>query len=367
MIIDQLNMSFIWTKTFFQLFEAQAAQRYPIGFFARCSDYKAKFRGLFSDNTEFTLPWKLQKKNTNWFWKYYFNGIDPVITNPSKLSGIGWNNLVPFRKPLNFDVSLSWSDTSIKKKNVSLEGFFYRHGIALICTLKLYGLSNLEEVAQKVQKARYQNIFILRPDNENSQNLSLTELSNRSLSSLCNDAIRTEEGYTSQPFSVSAVMKGKRYYPYEIIDVMQNNEIHKILEALTTWNPSALPDLKKHKIDIKHQAKDHFLYSHDRARALWAPKLFFAAETQNNYALRWYFRNLVISSMHTQSLTDFLIKANDQSYINGYLSEGIRVARKILNKIERGSKTYRTNSLAAQINQNSELQAALQSLKDRVP
>lgn len=371
MIVDQLNVSFIWTRAFFHLFDDAASVKAPFGFFANYSDYRGKFNELPSSQTQLTCPWEDKTAKTNWFWKYYL-GVDPFRTEPSRLSNLSWNSLVPFRKALKRDLTLPWSDPSSKVKDVSLEGFFYRHGVALVCTLRLRKCENLADAVKRALEARYQSVFSLREASGSVQSFTLTALSEDCLNELCRDTIQSTEGYSDQLFSIAAVPSG--YCDNNEVVVQQDCPIHKALEGLTSWDSSSqtatgLPDLTANVIPIKKYQPGDVLYGHANGRALWIPRLFVpVAERRKHYALRWYYRNLVLASMHTRSLSSFLVHLNKQSSINGRLKDHARIARAILLKLQTSvdKSTYQTNSLKVQISNDTALQTALNELNQRI-
>ena len=315
-------------------------------------------------------PWENKTAATNWFWKYYLGNVDPQRTDYSVLSGDCLNNLIPFRKSLKLDVTVPWSSDSNPAKCISFEGFFYRHGVALVCTLRFRNSQNIEEAVTRALEARYQPVFSLRIQGE-AQPYSLTALSERCLDALCKEAINSTDGYSDQLFSVAAVASGDREYEGRV--VQQGDEIHRAIEALASWDSSwenkTLPELSKSVILIKKQQPGDVLYGHENSRVLWSPRLFVpVAEGCKDYALRWYYRNLVMASMHTRSLSAFLINTNKQSTINGRLKCHAKIARDILLKLQNpvGKSTYRTRSLKVQIENDSDLQTALLQLNSRI-
>ncbi len=366
-----MNVSFIWNRTFFHLFDDAVTEKVPFGFFARRTAYTKKFLELSSGTSPLTYPWEKKTAETNWFWKYYLSNVDPLHTDPSTLSGDCLNNLIPFRKSLKLDVTMPWSTDSNPAKGISFEGFFYRHGVSLVCTLRLRDCQNIEEAVDRALDARYQSIFSLRSQNGEVRPYSLRALSDQCLDALCQEAINCTDGYTDQLFSVAAVASGDKEYEGRV--VQQADEIHKALEALASWDPSwktmTLPDLTQNVISIKKQQPGDVLYGHENSRVLWSPRLFVpVAEGRKNYALRWYYRNLVMASMHARSLSAFLVNTHKQSAINGRLKGHAKIARDILLKLQNpvGKSTYRTRSLKVQIENDCDLQTALKELNPQL-
>jgi hypothetical protein len=105
------------------------------------------------------------------------------------------------------------------------------------------------------------------------------------------------------------------------------------------------------------------------SRVLWSPRLFVpVAQGQKNYALRWYYRNLVMASMHARSLSAFLVNTSQQNQINESLARYARIAQTILMNLQNpdGKSTYRTRSLKVQIENDRELQTSLTQLNPRI-
>ena len=371
MKIDQLNVSFIWTRTFFHLFDDAVTEKVPFGFFARRTAYTKKFVELFPGTSRLTCPWEKKTAETNWFWKYYLGNVDPLRTDPSTLSGNCLNNLIPFRESLKLDLTVPWSSDSNPARGISFEGFFYRHGVALVCTLRLRDCQNIEEAVNRALEARYQPVFSLRTLTGEVKPYALTALSEQCLDALCQEAINCTDGYTDQLFSVAAVASGDKEYEGRV--VQQGDEIHRALEALASWDSSwktmTLPELTENVISIKKQQPGDVLYGHENSRVLWSPRLFIpVSEGRKNYALRWYYRNLVMASMHARSLSAFLVNTNKQSAINGRLKGHAKIARDILLNLQNpvGKSTYRTRSLNVQIENDRELQTALTQLSSKI-
>jgi len=371
MKIDQLNVSFIWTRTFFQLFDAAVIDRVPFNFFVWPGDYKRKFVELSSGTSQLTYPWEKKRAETNWFWRYYLKK-DPCHTGVSDLRDDCFDKLIPFRKSLKLDVTAPQINSSNPAKGISFEGFFYRHGVALVCTVRLRNCENIEEAVNRALEVRFKSVFSLRTQSGEVQLCSLTAISAQCLDMLCQEAINCVDGYPDNPFSVAAVAIGDQEYEGRV--VQQGDEIHKAIEALAGWdssweNNNRRPDLSAHVIPIKTPQSEDVLYGHENSRVLWSPRLFVpVAQGQKNYALRWYYRNLVMASMHARSLSAFLVNTSQQNQINESLARYARIAQTILMNLQNpdGKSTYRTRSLKVQIENDRELQTALAQLNPRI-
>jgi len=361
--IERLNLCFIWTRTFFNLFHGQAAELYPHGFFAKSAAYKAKFKELRFEGHDadgLCLPWP--QTHANRFWEHYFEETQPRDVSPN----LAWQTyLVPFRKRAKAEIFTTWLPT---KRAVTLEGYFYRHGVVAAITVKVHDCASLNEAVNRALQARYSGTYQVKWSDGSEENVSLGGLANHLLDSCCKDALSAEEekgiGFSGDPFSIVAVIQGGSEYKDQPVE--QNDEIHRALEALTTWTaawPGATPpQLAKKKLRIKNVKDNHCLYAGKQGRVVWFPKLFTPSEQGSKvYALGWYYRNLVLASLQTASLGTFLMHTANElkkgASISTYHANWARYAIMALERLSQSPNTYRTWSTRAQIEQNGFLDA----------
>jgi hypothetical protein len=360
--IERLNLCFIWTRTFFSLFQNQAATRYPYGFFARSTAYRAKFeelRKVEHPGEGLSLPWRRTCAHS--FWKHYFKGNHLWDMKPS----VAWDKyLVPFRKRVKSQrISASWLKT---KRAVTLEGFFYRHGVAAVITVRVRDCASLDEAVERALPARYTGSYEVKWRDGSEGSYSLSALATYLLDSFCEDALGPgeEKGKDSPFFSIATVIQGGSEYRDQ--PVKQGDDIHKALEALTTWTKSwpsvNPPQLEDKRFPIKHEQDNHYLYGDQQGRAVWFPKLFTPPKDgSKRYALGWYSRNLLLASLQTASLGAFLKHTADRLKTGADIptsqKQWARGAIKALNRLSQGQDTYRTWSTRAQIEQNEFLDA----------
>jgi len=363
--IERLSLSFIWTRTFFNFFQGKAAAHYPYSFFARSSTYKPKFKELRSteyDAEGLSLPWK--RIHANWFWKHYFQGTQPRNVSPNKARS---EYLIPFRKRVKADIS---TPLLMTRKAVTLEGFFYTHGVAAVITVRVRDCASLEEAVKRALQARRSaSCYEVKWSDGSEGDYSLGALAEHLLVSFCKDALGPggEEGKSfkgDHPFSIATVIQGGSGYRNQPVE--QGNEIHKALEALATWNeswPSANPPkLENRKLHIKKPQDNHYLYGDQQGRTVWFPVLFTPRdEGFEIHALGWYHRNLVLASLQTASLGAFLTHTADQLKTGPDIANPqkhwARYAISALDRLSQGQSTYRTWSTRVQIEQNEFLDA----------
>lgn len=360
--IKRFSLSFIWTRTFFNFLQSDSEEELnnlPFNFFIKLSSYKEKYRTLkqkgFDDNG-LSLPWK--KTHVNWFWEYYFEGRDPWDVSPN----LAWERyMIPFRKPVPVKIS---SPILKPQGSVSIEGFFYRHGIALVITVRLFDSPSLTALLNKAFQVRRSKIFELTNGELSPGKYSLTSLANKLLDSFCSLALGAKgskgRSFPGEPFSVSTVIQGDEYY--RDIPVDHGGDIHKVLEGLTNWNRNWQranpPKLEDKKIPIQNDYDNHCLYADKQGRVVWFPWLFTPSSSDNSkqYALGWYKRNLVLASLQVASIGAFVkytagLKKNGTD-INTYHRQWAEYAMRILKRLYSGENTYKTWSARAYIEQN---------------
>ena len=365
MKIKKLRISFIWIRTSFRLFEPvvkatgndSSSFPYPL----RVSDFKDTIRTLYSENKlPVKLPWNDESKGKkyNWFWRYYLQGNDPLDGYPSissdtigKISNLCANLIIPFRVSLNQNVKLVPCDSWKQSTTYSFEGYLYRHGAALITTFNIVNCVDNEEAVGLARAVRFDSVFQYK----SNPVTTLKSLADELLNELCL-MMKVQDGINEGPFLIAAIDAGD---PDLLLQpVQQNDQVHKTLDALVTWNYKwnevCFSKLADHTIDMQNTKQGDVIYGDEHSRVLWLPRLF-APEDKNEktFALRWYYRNLLLASMQVSSLSAFVAKAasypdigNNMNFRN-YL---IRV-REIISRLQAGSKdTYRSMSIMKQIN-----------------
>jgi len=351
-----LKVSFLWTRTFFELFDNSTAASSPFSFFFRPSDYKGKIKSLYTGKSSLTLPWKLtdHTNRTNWFWKYYLNDINPLTSPHDTVANRCFPLCVPVRKSLTRLIAVDSPPAFGMHDRASFEGFFYRHGIACVCTFTIHDCSSLDEAVLKAMCLRHEPLFSI-PGRKNK--VSLTTVGDYCRNLLCQEVGMVNDWFDEDPFSLVTVVEGEGNQT-----VRQGCNIHRALEALASWDRSwrqrPLPVLSAHTISIKNNHMSDIMYGHANSRVLWIPRLFAPG---NNYALVWYCRNLLMASMQVKSFRDFLVRADNLQRINSATRIGgyAREVKAILRNMEKGLKTYRTMSVCKQINNDAQLQRIL--------
>jgi len=338
-----LKIAFIFTNPSLTLFGPPITDcifPYPLDL----QDLKSTISSLYAPNTGFpvTHPWRCEKRGDmrNAFWKYYL-GKDPVKGCPTISENVISNvanqcckRFIPFHHSMTRYVSVAWPDQPSNSKNiVSFEGYLYHHGFSLVATTNIFGCNSIEELILRARLFRYDSIFSLATDTSTKCSLStISGLLLAQLGTLCG----ITDNHDCCMFSVAA-------FDVENLDkatLPLNPELQRALEAVTNWSASwqtdSLPELSTRSITVKNQQKNDLLYGTERGRAIWLPRLF-KCPAEKNYSLRWYYRNLVISTMHVMSLCCF-------AGIVGSAMSGNPILRDYFNRVENEIQLFRTGS-----------------------
>ena len=183
--------------------------------------------------------------------------------------------------------------------------------------------------------------------------------------------------FAVEPFTIFTVIRGEGVNPNR--PVPRGKQIHRALEAVTTWNQDwqevdTFPDLDdKVKLSILKKSqlfKGNLLYYHRRARAVWFPE-HYTKQEENVHSLACYHRNLLFASLQVESLCGFIsqtAKQHDQLQpLNPTHNECARRASGILGRLYGGvSSTYRTHSVPVHVEQN-DMVAAVNKVRGYYP
>jgi len=354
-----LKVSFIWTRTFFRFFDNFCVPNSLYDFFIKPSDYKKKIKSLYTDESSLTLPWKLTDKNnrTNRFWMYYLNGINPLSAPHDTIARRCYPLYVPVRKSLTKQITVNWPPSVSSQNRGSFEGFFYRHGVAVVCTFSIHDCTSLIDAVEQGMSLRYDPLFSM-PSTKN--NVALTTVGDFCRTLLSEEIKVVTDWFDEEPFSLVTFFEGE---PNQ--ETQQGDSIQRALEALACWDKAwqqrELPALNDHMIAIKNNQASDIMYGHANSRVLWIPRLFMPGK---NYTLFWYSRNLLMATMQVKSFRDFLVRAENTNLIKRgtRLGNYARQIGEIIRNMEKGLKTYRTLSVYRQINNDRMLQKVLSNL-----
>ena len=174
--IQDLRLSFIWAETFLDVLRDPTTD-VPFCFLGSRPLYAAIFRRVLLGRKYRALgpPWS--QPSGDYFWTYYLEG-----RTPGDLTGVqAWKGLVPFRTDVPVEVVAPW----FQPGRLTLEGYFYPHGIALVITAVNRTPLALRQVVERAFQVRRIGRFNVSDDaHEASEAVSLDALALRGLRSL---------------------------------------------------------------------------------------------------------------------------------------------------------------------------------------
>ncbi len=348
--IQDFRLSFVWMETNLDIFSPTVELADSFQFLRKSEQYRQAFENALAgrDPNGLEVPWYKRKKQ--FFWKYYLAG--PALERVSGRQA--WEHVVPLRVKLPLTVK-DW-----KKGIVTVEGFYYPHGMALAVTFRANGPLSLDGAVKLAYAIRGgEEKFVTQEDRVE-----------RDLDSLAEDALTQmrhklfkkggEPGMSGDSFTIFTLVKGEpltRFVP--------DGPVHRALQALTEWMPdpedASLRPLAEVQIPLRGSAAPgSILFGRRRGRAIWLPGLF-AKKDLKKPSLGCFHRNQLFSAMQVDSLGSLVkgtasVFRNDTplSKLDMTLKACTRNAIDRLRELYEGDRdnTYRSNSPVAQIEQN---------------
>jgi hypothetical protein len=369
--IERAKLSLIWIETNLDLLGDTGPCNVTLGDLGHRDSYAKLFNKVQTGDPvplNLQLPW--DNPQSQRFWKRYLN------TQLTRLSGApAFQLLVPFRLKLPFTVNASWLE-----KDVLLEAFFYPHGFALVATFETQISLTLKKFVELAFKMRKVDSLDITWENGTRDQLTLVQLSVKCMKYIRELALgpRSQPGNfdPNDPFTICTVIEGAVDDP--ITEITNKGEVHRALEAVTTWNDSllrfwekqlSLPELDD-KVKLTHLSKSagtfpsHVLYAQKRGRAVWFPMYFTYNQDPNNKLekprrLSCYHRNLVFASMQVESLAGLVQTTVQQMRKTSWTGLGLMQrdcatsAAEILGWMYEGDRaSYRSMSSRYLIDQN---------------
>jgi hypothetical protein len=352
--IHNMRFSFIWTDTVLDLLAAPLPPNAPLAFLGRRSTYAEQFEAVQggAQAKDIQLPWL--EAGRQFFWLYYLER--------RTLTDLGgdqaWKALVPLRGKVPITVHTAWTPSPLV-----LEAFYYPYGLVFILTVRCREHLTLEQAVEKAFELRRGREFHTTwGDTGASEDFSLDGLGDKVLTVLRKGAFGPHASASAQsvkPFSVVTIVKGAGVDPGQ--PTPDGGEIHRALEAMTSWQPTwkydTLPPLADVSLHIRRSPVSHLLYGHDRGRVVWFPGLFIP-RARGLHSLACYHRNLVLASMQVESLGGLLSETARQIQAGTPLSathkECAKRAAVMMGLLYAGhSSTYRSWSPRVQIEHNN--------------
>jgi len=348
--VQDFRLSFVWVETNFGIFAPTAKLADSLQFLNKSERYRQVFENILADKgpAGLEVPWHKRKKQ--FFWKYYLAGAALEAVSGRQ----AWEHLVPFRTKLPLTVK-DW-----KKGTVTVEGFYYPHGLALAVTFRVNGPLTLDGAVELA--------YAIRDGEEKF--VTLEDRPERSLDDLAEDALTQmrqtlfQQGGTpgkpSEPFTIFTLVKGDPFTPFS-----PGGPVHLALQSVTEWMPDRETATLRPVADVQvplrgSAAAGSILFKRPRGRAVWLPGLF-AKKDPKKPSLGCYHRNLLFASLQVDSLGS-LVKGTYDLLRNDTPLRKLDMTLKTcagnaidrLGELYQGDKdyTYRSNSPKAQIDQN---------------
>jgi len=350
--IHDLRLTFLWTETLSELLvddDAPAGSSMP--FLWSPEAYAKRFDAVV--NRELDLlglqpPWP--RPVGDFFWTYYLE--DKI---PGEIKGeVAWHYLVPFRGRVPARVQAPWFPGLL-----SLESFFFPHGLGLAVSARIQADLTPEEAMAKALEFRRDGKLEIEWTGGGKESLNLDGFSRKALQALRRSVVGSEGtgGTQSLPFSIATVVRA------EGVDATapfsEGEIVHKVLQGLTTWSPTwktdGLKPLTQAGLPSRNSPPSYALYAGQRGRAIWFPG-HYVPEMAQRRSLSCYHRNFVFLSLQVESLAGlaaFTAKKLEQGEVPGPRhSRCAQRAAGILGRLYGGIKTYRSHSPKVQMDQN---------------
>lgn len=348
--ISSIRISFIWMQPRENPFRVpRVPERFA--FLAIEKDYVQRFTGVQAhyegDADGLLPPWpKHRDKN---FWSLYL-GMPPYYVSPTD----AWRHFVPFRWRIPVGVKARLPDSRI-----SIEGFFYPNGHAVLITLNLRCPGGLtwrpEEAASVAHRARFGTEYDLERSDGQVTSVKLDVLAKEMLARMREKSqFQDSSAVESEPYSLTTFTRVEGADPSEVI--AENGEIHRMLEAVVEWDKSwmfaPLSTLKTATVPDPDFPPGHAVYRGKRGRAIWFPAL--SKRNGSDQCIGCYHRNQLFASLQVESIGSIVI-GTAGSVRRGapipFVHEQVaRIAAGVLGRIYGGSsKTYRSLACAYQM------------------
>ncbi len=356
--VENLRMSLIWCETLPSMIldEPAAGGAIHTGVGSEVA-YGQLFDSLHrgaAGPVALSLPWLTYEYN--YFWFYYLEQI-----HAERLSGRdGWKQLTPFRERVFKTAGGDWG--------LLAEGYYYPFGIALVLTLDARMDRELDDAVDWTIRARREPLNIRDPDGSTTST---------SLDKLAADLLATmrEKVSTSGPvqhsgsaFSVTSVIRAQGVDSRRA--VAPGGTIHQALHGWANWSPGWKDedpvDLTTGVIietDRSRWARGDALYSSDRSRVVWFPRLSVlspgdddARSREKLRALQCYHRNMVSVAVQVESLVHLVRDGAERIRTGRSVTPShrylLRRAAGILGRLRGGEQTYRSRSARAHIDES---------------
>lgn len=364
MTIQALRVSFVFTETILDVQRGVGGATPLAGFITEpgyIGTVDALQKGIAAP-LDLRLPWPYPAGQH--FWDGYLHERQPGDAK-GKLC---FKKIVPLRLPkLAEQISISPADApNDVTVRAAVEGFFYPHGTGLLITATLGGAFDIEAAGRLALQLRYDKVYGLTlPGKVPAQGLTLNQLATRALDRLREAGFGgSVSGIRSEMFSIATVLRGDNVDPNQ--PVTADGPSHRLLNCLSGWvkawrhlqAPALQADVTQLRLKTATRWPGDILFATKRGRAVWLPGRFGPVSPPVHW-LACYHRNLALGSMQTESLLMLAAAVEEDFAQPALVSNAIqklgRNATGLLARLHSGIKTYRSDSLRAQIIQSAQL------------
>jgi hypothetical protein len=345
--IKDFRLTFVWVETILDPISGAVQLDAPFNFLQKSNVYQHVFAKVLVGVSGLNLqvPWRTHKEQ--FFWKYYLSGADLEAVGARQ----AWEHLVPLLTKLPFSVK-NW-----KQGNITIEGFYYPHGLALAVTFRVVGSFTLDQVVTLA--------YAIKDGDEKIPAEGPKGPVVCTLDSLARDAFK----YMRESLG-KGINAGKRRDAFSIFTVVKaqpgtlfvsDGPVHQAIQAVTEWPPdwetAGLLPVQDVQVPTKgSDSRGSILFARPRSRGVWLPGLF-ASNRLKKPSLSCYHHNLVYGCMHVDSLgglvegTLGLLKDTPLANLDPTLKSCARNAIDRLDELYSGDRkqSYRSYSLKKQI------------------
>jgi len=317
--INELRISIVKMERFNRLIASDA----PMSFLYDSDEYVKRFDALKQQgNTDFwELPWPLDRKYYPTYQRFWYRYLQdtPLDTVDGTTA---YERLVPMR-------ARELGKAANANPKVSVEGYFYPHGLAAVVNIYLTGDFTLRQLVDAARSAieidtfdlQWNAISKLQPADTPGLNVSnMADVLLGRLRAVAVDSAGNMGRKIGDALTVATIIDGKTGDDAEF---KKDSVVHKGLEALCVWSgglDSIQPEDPEKTSNFqlwkdKKRAGDK-LYQHRRGKAVWFPLLFGEEanpkwKEKNKKSLSCYHRNLVMATLQTESLINLVDLVDD--------------------------------------------------------
>ncbi|MCP4326893.1 MAG: hypothetical protein GY791_00440 [Alphaproteobacteria bacterium] len=352
--LNNIRLSFVWVDTIPGLLDG-AAPAAELAWLGRRGDFVYEFdrrQQPYPIGDALDMPWRPPDSGRG-FWRHYFEDKRPAAVNGNQ----AWKNLAPLRE----DVSRSSPDGEAFTE-MRVSALYFPHGMALVLTLNLRDLAlDLMAATKRAMTLRHDQVLTLA--DEPGKRYSLDVLGNTIRDRLrgTHFAGLASHAGRDQPFSVVTVLEAADVDP--LAAVVDGDETHRALEAMTGWNPHfeavdlANAPIAKARVERRTSKglDSDLFYARKSGVAIWLPRELDRGP-KGRTALSCFHNNLLHGTVQTRSLAEFVHWTRREAAkgvaLSNAVTKRVQRAETLIAMIKAGKYvTYRSRCLALQIAQ----------------